>query len=123
MYHKTFLLGRVGKAPESRFTPNGKQVTDLSLAVDDGYGENKKTVWYRVSAWGTLAEIVDKYVVKGMTVFVEGRLRPEINVFDRKDGTHGASYEVTADVVKFIGGGKQSEETGEAFSGEADLPF
>lgn len=76
------LIGRLGKDPEVRFTPNGKKVCKFSLAVDrrwksaDGQVQ-KETDWMLIEAWGKLAETCENYAQKGQLVYVEGRLRTE----------------------------------------------
>jgi single-strand DNA-binding protein len=99
--------------------PNGQAVTNLNIAVDDSYTDNqgeriKKTIWVRVSAWGKQAENCNEYLQKGKRVLVEGRLRcdPETGnprVFQRQDGTYGASYEVTSRTVRFLSPRSESE--------------
>ena len=74
------LIGRLGKEPETRFTPTGKKVCQFSLAVDRQWrsaeGEAKEsTDWFNVEAWGRLGEICQEYLGKGRLVFVEGWLR------------------------------------------------
>jgi single-strand DNA-binding protein len=76
------LIGRLGKDPESRFTPTGKNVTTFSLAVSERWksaeGESKEnTEWVNVEAWGRLGEICKQYLHKGKLVFVEGRLKTD----------------------------------------------
>lgn len=107
MYHNITLVGRLGGDPEMKYLADATAVTNFSVAVDDGYGENKRAVWFRVAAWRKTAEAVNQYLSKGDAVLVRGRLNvdPETGgprVFQRKDGTPGASYEVTADEVKFM---------------------
>lgn len=76
------LIGRLGKEPEVRFTPNGKKVCSFSLAVDrrwrgqDGQIQ-RETDWIWVEAWGKLAETCENYAQKGQLVFLEGRMRTE----------------------------------------------
>ena len=48
MYHTVIIVGNLGRDPEMRYTPAGKAVTSFSVAVSDGFGENKKTIWFRV---------------------------------------------------------------------------
>ena len=72
------LIGRLGKDPESRYTPTGKLVTKFSVAVGSKWktseGETKEaTEWFNVETWGRLAEICQQYLSKGSLVFVEGR--------------------------------------------------
>jgi single-strand DNA-binding protein len=114
MYHKVVLIGHLGRDPEMRYTQDGTPVTSFSVATSEKWtgqdGEQKeRTVWWRVSAWRRLAETCNQYLSKGRLVLVEGRIRPDSEtggpkVFTRNDGTPGASYEVTAQIVKFLGG-------------------
>jgi len=76
------LIGRLGKDPESRFTPNGKKVVHFSLAVSNRWksaqGEAKEsTEWVNIEAWGRLGEICEQYLHKGSLTFLEGRLRTD----------------------------------------------
>ncbi len=68
------ISGRVGTDIELRYTPKGQAVTELNLAVSDGFGENRKTVWVAVIIWGLTAETAAKYVRKGDRLEIEGRL-------------------------------------------------
>lgn len=71
------IIGRVGGEIELRYTPSGKAVAALTLAVDDGFGENKKTAWIGVTLWGATAECASKYVRKGDRLGISGRLSQE----------------------------------------------
>ncbi|MCX6078884.1 MAG: single-stranded DNA-binding protein [Chloroflexi bacterium] len=75
------LIGYLGKDPESRFIPTGKQVTHFSLGVTQRWkadGETKETTdWIYVEAWGRLGEICGQYLHKGSLAYVEGRLKVE----------------------------------------------
>ena len=76
------LIGRLGKDPESRSTPTGKNVAHFSLAVSQRWksaeGENKEnTEWVNVDAWGRLGEICQQYLHKGSLIYVEGRLKTD----------------------------------------------
>jgi single-strand DNA-binding protein len=71
------ITGRVGGEIEIRYTPSGKAVAQLTLAVDDGFGENKKTAWIGVTLWGATAECASKYVRKGDRLGISGRLSQE----------------------------------------------
>ncbi|MBN1146047.1 MAG: single-stranded DNA-binding protein [Anaerolineales bacterium] len=77
------VIGNLGRDPETRFIPTGKQVTQFSVAVTDRWrdaeGEPKeKTEWFSMEAWGRLGEICQQYLKKGSLVFIEGRLRTDI---------------------------------------------
>ena len=76
------LIGRLGKDPESRFTPNGNKVTHFSLAVsnrwkDKSGGMKESTEWVNVDAWGRLGEICQEYLKKGSLIYLEGRLKTD----------------------------------------------
>jgi single-strand DNA-binding protein len=76
------LIGRLGRDPEGKFTPTGKQVTHFSLAVTNRWktrdGETKEyTEWINIEAWGRLGEVCQEYLKKGSLVYLEGRLRTD----------------------------------------------
>ena len=105
MFHKLTIVGNLGKDPEMRYTTDGKAVTTFSVAASNRKDE---TVWYRITTWDKQAETCNQYLHKGSKVLVEGVLKPGSDgsprVFERKDGTWGASFEVTASAVKFLSG-------------------
>ena len=83
------LIGRLGKDPETRFTPTGKKVAQFSVAVSNRWkskeGEAKEyTDWFNIEAWGRLGEVCQQYLHKGSLVFLEGRLRTDR--YEDKDG-------------------------------------
>ena len=122
MYQKLIIIGNLGREPEMRFTPNGDPVTSFSVATSRKHGERDETCWFRISVWGKQAEACSQYLHKGSKVLVEGRLRPDESgnprVFERKDGSSGASFEVTAESVRFLTAkGEQVE------SADLDVPF
>jgi single-strand DNA-binding protein len=87
--NKVQLIGRLGKDPESRFTPTGKNVVHFSLAVSNRWksseGEAREaTEWINIEAWGRLGEICQQYLHKGSLVFLEGRLKTD--KYDDKSG-------------------------------------
>jgi single-strand DNA-binding protein len=123
-----------------RYTPSGQAVTNFSVAVNDGYTNSQgekvdRTIWVRVSTWGKQAENCKQYLAKGRKVLVEGRLVPDANtggprVWTRQDGTPSASFEVSANTVRFLSsrgeseGSFQAEEAfGQSEGGDSDIPF
>jgi len=134
MYQKLILTGNVGRDPEMRYTPSGAAVTSFSMAINDQYtnqaGEKvKETTWFRVTTWGKQAEICNQYVKKGMVVLVEGKLTADKatgnpRVYQKKDGTSAANFEVNASTVRFLSRVEQQDEApaGE-IQQEPDLPF
>ena len=80
--NKVQLIGRLGKDPDGRFTPTGKQVTHFSLAVSNRWrtkdGESKEyTEWVNIEAWGRLGEVCQEYLKKGSLIYLEGRLKTD----------------------------------------------
>ena len=75
------LIGRLGKDPESKYTPSGKKVAHFSLAVSQRWktgAETKEyTEWVNIEAWGRLGEVCQEYLKKGSLVYIEGRLKTE----------------------------------------------
>lgn len=128
MYHTIIIVGNLGKDPEMRYTPSGQAVTSLSVATNRQYTGSdgnlvKETVWFRVSVWGKQAESCSQYLKKGRAVLVEGRLTPDPatggpRIWNRQDGTAAASFEVTANTVRFLSGGRDSDGGG-GYSGES----
>lgn len=119
MYQTITLVGHLGGEPEMRYTPAGKAVTNFSVAVDASYSDAagaavKQVTWFRVAAWGKLAEACAAYLAKGKLVLVEGRVSARAYL---KDGAPVAALEVTAAVVKFLSARAQEDEplAGEAF--------
>lgn len=128
-YHKVILVGNLGRDPEMRYTPNGTPVTNLSVATSERWTgqdgqQQERTVWWRVSVWGRQAEAVNQYLAKGRQVLVEGRINPDPEtggprIFTRNDGSPGASYEVRAFTVRFLGG---REDAGFESPSDEDAP-
>jgi len=78
--NKVMIIGNLGSDPEMRYTPTGRPVTTFSVATSRSWvtseGEQREgTEWFRVVAWGNLAEICNRYLSKGSRVYVEGRLQ------------------------------------------------
>jgi single-strand DNA-binding protein len=144
MFHRITLIGRVGQEPQMRYTPEGTPVTSFSLATTKLISKNTRetcpagwkesyngknwelTIWWRVTCWRGLAETVNAYLSKGRQVFVEGEIggdaedgKQNPRVWTGNDGVARASYEITADTVKFLGGRDDVEVRGGGPTGEA----
>jgi single-strand DNA-binding protein len=105
MINKVILVGRLGKDPEVRYTPDGMVVTNFTLATDeqrkDKNGEKVKTTeWHRIVTFGKLAEICGKYLVKGKLVFVEGRIRTQS--WEDKEGVKRYTTEIIASDMRML---------------------
>lgn len=132
-YHTLIIVGNLGRDPEMRYTPSGQPVTSFSVASSRSYNNTAgekvdETTWFRVSAWGKLAETCNQYLHKGSKVLVEGRLVPDKNggprIWNRQDGTPSASFEVNANTVRFLSArGEGGEHVSDSPQGEEDIPF
>lgn len=78
--NKVIVLGNLGRDPEVRRTGDGRAVANLSVATTDKWkdrntgAQQEKTEWHKVTIWGPLAEVAEKYMNKGDSVYLEGRL-------------------------------------------------
>lgn len=145
MFHRVTIIGRVGRDPQMRYTPDGTPVTDFSVATTTtlsketraecpaGWKESyngrnwELTIWWRVTCWRGLAETVNQYLTKGRQVFVEGEVsgtdengQRNPRVWTGNEGTPRASFEITARTVKFLGG--REEGGGGAGPGVGEPP-
>ena len=114
--NKVILIGRLGKDPESRGSQGGSTICKFSLATDDGWGENQKTNWHRITTFGKTAENCAKYLEKGRQVAVEGRV--DYSEYE-KDGQKRYGTEIIADRVTFLGG---RQDAGQEPMGQPDRP-
>jgi single-strand DNA-binding protein len=106
--NKVILVGNLGADPELKYTPSNRPVCNLSIATnevwkDKGGQKQERTEWHRVNVWGDQAEHCSKYLAKGRTVYIEGRL--QTRSWDDKEGKKRYSTEVVAERVVFLGGG------------------
>lgn len=137
-YHRIIIVGNLGQDPEMRYAQSGTAVTNLNVATNRRYtkadGESvEETIWFRVSVWGKQAENCNQYLSKGRPVLIEGRLTPDPatggpKIWTRQDGTPGASFEIRADMVRFLSGRGEGEgafQSDEAPSqiSEDEIPF
>jgi single-strand DNA-binding protein len=105
--NKAMIMGNLGTKPELRSTKSGTSVTTLRVATNevstDSEGQRQeKTEWHSVVVFGKTAENCEKYLDKGRTVFVEGRI--QTREWEDKDGNKRYSTEIVAHSVQFIGG-------------------
>lgn len=105
--NKVILVGNLGKDPETRYMPNGDQVTNVTIATSESWkdknsGEQKEaTEWHRVVFFRRLAEIAGQYLKKGSQVYIEGRLRTR--KWQGQDGQDRYTTEIHADEMKMLG--------------------
>lgn len=126
--NKVILIGNLGSDPEVKHMENGSVVANVSIATSRSY-KNKAgekvddTEWHRVVFWGKLAEIVESYLRKGKTVYVEGRLTTR--KWNDKDGVERYTTEIVAEQMNMLGNNSNTSEDRIPVSDEQtdDLPF
>lgn len=125
--NRIILSGNLGADPETQFLKSGKALTKFPLGVSSGYGENKRTEWFRITCWEKLAETVQKFCLKGKKVLVEGEVKQD--KFTGKDGVERRSFEVIAKNIEFLssasddGGGRPSIPQHQSQQQGEEIPF
>lgn len=119
-----FVVGRLGKDATINQVKD-KSVINFSVAVDTGYGDNKKTEWIDCAKWGDKTTVA-QYLTKGTQVAILGEL--STRTYDKADGTKGFSIVVRVDKLDLLGGKQQGEGQQQAATAAAnepseDLPF
>ena len=120
--NKVHLIGNITRDPELRYTQSGKAVARFTLAINQGYGENKRTDFPTIIVWGKTAETIGNNLHKGSKVAVNGKITTSSY---EKNGQKVYTTEVTADMydgVEFLDnkqGGSQPNEIEET----EQIPF
>lgn len=115
--NRVTLIGNLGADPETKYMPSGDAVTNLRIATSDRWkdktsGEMKEaTEWHRVSMFGKLAEIASKYLRKGSTVYIEGKI--QTRKWQDSSGQDKYSTEIRADQMQMLGGKPAGGDGGE----------
>ena len=128
--NKVILVGNLGQDPESRFTPQGTAVTNLSIATNESWKDQngdiqERTEWHRVVMYGRMAETAVEYMRKGQMVYVEGRLNTR--EWEDQNQVKRKTTEIRCDNFTMLGrrgdGTKQNSGTGNSEKVDDDLPF
>ena len=122
--NKVHLIGRLTRDPEVRYTQSGKAVCTFSIAVNDGYGENKKAYFFPVVVWNKSAEACGNSLHKGSKVAVTGKLTSR--QYDNKEGKKVTVFEIVADAfegVEFLDGKKQGGNQSNEIDETEEIPF
>jgi single-strand DNA-binding protein len=104
--NKVILIGRLGKDPEIRSTPQGTTVAKFTMATDERFtdrnGEKQeRTEWHNIVAWAKLAEICGQYLKKGKLVYIEGQLRTD-SWEDKESGQKRYRTEIVAQNMQML---------------------
>tara|TARA_B100000767_G_C19741161_1_gene526230 strand:- start:25 stop:432 length:408 start_codon:yes stop_codon:yes gene_type:complete len=131
--NKVILLGNLGKDPEVRYLDNGVAVANFSLATTENYknksGERvSQTEWHNIVLWRGLAEVAEKYLKKGASVYIEGKIKTR--KWEDKDSNTRYNTEILVDNMTMLGGKKSQVVSHESDSSSVsnddesdDLPF
>lgn len=105
--NKVELIGRLTSDPELRKTSNGTSVAGYTIALNDGYGENQKSVFVNITTWNKSAELVAKYCKKGQQIGIVGRL---VNNEYESEGKTIRTLRVITDDIEFLGSKSTNEQ-------------
>ena len=131
--NKVILVGNLGKDPEVRHLEGGAAVANFTLATTEVYKDKtgarqEQTEWHNIVVWRGLAEIAEKYLKKGMTIYVEGKLRSRS--WDDKEGNKRYTTEIVGDTFTILSKkentstqGNTNEATSSGPKTGDDLPF
>jgi single-strand DNA-binding protein len=106
--NKVILIGNLGKDPEVRATQSGDKIANMTLATTDSrYNKatgqrDEHTEWHRLVVFGKQAEVAEKYLKKGKSVFVEGRIQSR--KWTDKENQERTQYEIVVDNFTMLGG-------------------
>lgn len=113
--NRATLIGNVGKAPEVRTLQNGSKVAQFSLATTEpayttqqGQQVEARTEWHNIVAWAGLATIVERYLLQGSQVYVEGKIRHR--QYENQQGEKRYVTEIVADNIVLLKNGDSNQQ-------------
>jgi single-strand DNA-binding protein len=124
--NKVILVGNLGQKPEMRYTATQTAVANLSIATTESWkdkesGENRdKTEWHRVVFFGNLAEIAERYLDKGSSVYVEGKI--QTRKWQDKEGKDRWTTEILGNQLTMLGS-RGSNDSGSQQNSSSEAPF
>ena len=115
--NRVILVGNLGKDPEIRHTEGGIAVARFPIATSETFkdktgNKQERTEWHNIVAWRGLAEVAEKYMKKGQSIYVEGKIRT--NSYQDKEGIQRYSVEIVADNITMLGGRSEGSGSGPA---------
>ena len=124
--NKVILVGNLGQKPEMRYTATQTAVANLSIATKESWkdkesGENRdKTEWHKVVFFGNLAEIAERYLDKGSSVYVEGKI--QTRKWQDKEGKDRWTTEILGNQLTMLGS-RGSNDSGSQQDSSSETPF
>jgi single-strand DNA-binding protein len=127
--NKVILVGRLGRDPEIKETQGGKKYAKFSIATSE---KNKAgdvlTEWHNITAFGNVVDVIEKYVTKGIMLYVEGKIQSSEY---EKDGIKRKDFGIILNSMTMLGGGDKKAEAASRGGKQAnqaedlddDIPF
>ena len=125
--NKVILVGNLGQKPEMRYTATQSAVANISIATTESWKDKEsgemrdKTEWHRVVYFGKLAEIVEKYLDKGSSVYIEGKL--QTRKWQDKSGADRWTTEIVGNELTMLGSRASNSNSAQSSSNESESPF
>ena len=125
--NKVILVGNLGQKPEMRYTATQAAVANISIATPESWKDKEsgemrdKTEWHRVVYFGKLAEIVEKYLDKGSSVYIEGKL--QTRKWQDKSGADRWTTEIVGNELTMLGSRAANSNNAPMQSNESESPF
>ena len=125
--NKVILVGNLGQKPEMRYTATQAAVANISIATTESWKDKEsgemrdKTEWHRVVYFGKLAEIVEKYLDKGSSVYIEGKL--QTRKWQDKSGADRWTTELVGNELTMLGSRAANSNNASMQSNESESPF
>lgn len=113
--NKVILIGNLGRDPEVQNFENGVKKATFTLATTENYkgkeGEKiSHTEWHNIVLWRGLADVAERFLKKGNSVYIEGRIRKR--EYEDKEGQKKFSYEILCDNMNLLGGPREGGNNG-----------
>jgi single-strand DNA-binding protein len=113
--NKVLLIGRLGKDPDIRYTPDGSPVASFSLATSENWTDKsgtrqERTEWHNIVAWNKLADICKQFLSKGRQVYIEGRIQSR--EYTDREGVKKRITEIIASQMVMLGSRPQGADAG-----------
>lgn len=123
--NKAIILGNIGNDPETKYTQDGKAITSFSVATSEKWKDkngqpNEKTEWHRITCFGKLAEIAEKYLKKGSKVYIEGSIKTD--KWKDKDGNDRYTTGIIAKEMQMLDSKESSDSRNNSFNQTNNAP-
>ena len=125
--NKVILVGNLGQKPEMRYTATQSAVANISIATTESWKDKEsgemrdKTEWHKVVYFGKLAEIVEKYLDKGSSVYIEGKL--QTRKWQDKSGADRWTTEIVGNELTMLGSRQSNNNSVPMESNQSESPF